>query len=55
MLVKAIQEQQKIIENLQSRLNEVEINNKEMSAKLDDQNEWIKKTLTEIKAKINLN
>ncbi len=55
VLVKAIQEQQKVIENLQSKLIEVETNNKEMSAKLNDQNEWIKKTLTEIKTKINLN
>ena len=55
VLVKAIQEQQKVIENLHSKLNEVETKNNELSAKIDDQNELIRKALTEIKSKLNIN
>lgn len=44
-----------IIKNLHSKINHIEMSSKEMSATLTDQNELIKNTLAEIKAKININ
>jgi hypothetical protein len=54
VLVKAIQEQQKIIEDQQKQLDNARIEIKVLTATLDDQNITISKELAEIKSKLNM-